>query len=1252
MANTFSAITTSYSLNSEVLKLQRKEVYRQIALAMDAAEKAAKAAAQACGFWDSEGSQDIVEDVIAAAAEAAEAAEVAKGSITVRNAKAAAEAAIKAAETAERAKSAARKIFKAGVRAEKRAALATKQAAVYVADRQKFRLGKPEQVFVPRLRIRPDGSAAVDLIVRNVSPQIEAFVTKRVSYPFVSVKLMKMKDGTFAPQRKELSGLEWAPNVVVLDMKNYYLNRGPKAPRKNIEGNALYVDFKSGHVYRIYPAFESQPEYVYDMTDRKRIYDMNTLKTVRELPSFGGSRGGQISGSSGMKEKQMILLRNDGEFAKNAAASQRLVTVGLTEKLAGKSLKTAQAIKAVTRLGSHLSPEARSAKVEAIAIFGGKYADGKMDGEAWTTLLSEGDASHERGAGTLKAQLIGASEQSFKTMLSYLEAQYGYVELVRDEMTAAETANLDELLMSKTGRFAGKVVRLVTEKGQYPEVLGDLNAFKAPWDYKARVQICSQGLYTKRAEKRLVTLGSQVVFKALGVRDEKVRHQFVDWFLNEFKKQINDRLETKNIRVDGPDISSGVLKMLDSMPSRALYWLNHKAYTMMPWLRRRDFKNVAKDLEKAVRKLQIQTSGYYLLAKADPATFFGLELLKVNEVLVPTEDQAALVRRAIMVKYPSMGLNEYMLVDVITYDDYKSRVIDAVNQGLLTQEQAMAVLCQAKWAAESIIVSANPLLVKALAGADFDTDHFSLLTDQFLVDFFQDNLAPVAVMVDTKPVEVEDDHVIVAGPDMVAKAFQTFMELDMKSVGEVTNFWKFIQALYLSDNLDGWKEIVQKGFGNRGTGKTDYVRKAEPEMVNFFKVIHIDGNIIRKMVKAVKRMALTEENLRASLEDFVLAVPRHDQEITVDGGGHAYSWYVGGGDRWLQRDLFNCVHEMQKKNPEDKTAGTVHLEILWDKREHRYGLFRKNEVSDNWGIVKDLQDQMLSAIDDTLFPRAVDYAFNDNNVDKIFWGQDQIIDAIDGVFGRYPGMREDLERCANIVATINRMYAKKIKAALKVEDEDAQAAANAMYQTYMAAAERAIRQATPDLSAVERFAVVAAMTDASISGSSKFAGRVSRLGVSLLKEETAAWLEANNRDGENGEYADKTEIDWDFRIASEATNIETVQLWGPARDVEPQTMIKMVRGLSGAVIKILDNRKYLDMVVRVVDKNGNVKAKPTKLHLDVDPAASAYKRLVGKEWIVKSAFYAGTLSYKESDGRMTPIRRQAVVELVPPTDAQ
>lgn len=954
-----------------------------------------------------------------------------------------------------------------------------------------FRASTNKQVLIPQISLTKSGKANITLIYRDVVPQLLPYM-QEVNGKFFN-HIRQCKDG-YMEELMPDARVAW--NILQVEYRQYkeagFYGAASSAFRTLFEKDALVSIFMESK-----PLFRNESVKYTDLRDGKE-YSADEFKATFDTDPVTMDRyseaGLPVITKNGLKNNVMLLVRDD--VAESTRQYGNLADMGMLKSHTGEELPVNQFLKLATRASSHMSPEfGQGIALGAVAVYMGKYAQNKADGESFTLLLPQGQASHNR-AYTEKDQLIGVNDSLFTAIIEkYAKNVVWYIRKNGGEQKQEIMDNLKRSSKS----LEESIVIIADYIGQVPEIFGDLNSFKEAWDIDGVSGFNSQGLYTD-TNKKDVKVSGQTVFKALAT---DAKQEFGNLFLEIFAKHVRIAIERRPHLVKDAET---FLDVLHRDPATAMQMIDPQAEFNFPWLRKKALSDLTKTLSNMINGMFVHVDGRYVLAQVDPSVMFEIELLDSNEVIM--DEQLLQNKSVLLFKDPTIGLNEYQEARVVSKSEYKARVIAAYNANKINLKTAQGLCDYVEFmCSAAIIVSGNDIVKCKLAGFDFDTDHLRVIVEESVVQFFRKHVKSVAVKIDASQVEIQDDGKrYTVGYNLMAQAANILDTLGIKDIGTVTNTWQVIQAMYINNDLSGFKKFVTTVLGNNGRGTKTYKPFCVPQNVNGELAIEIGLNKIRDMVDSAKKMALTEENLQIALLDFVIALPRHDQELIIDAVGHGYQYHILGDEK-LERKFIAFVKEMKESDRDVKIA-IRDKDVVVDRH-----------ISDFWGEIKALQNAMIHTAAELLTPE-VEKAYSGNiTVDS------RIIHECVNRFNKLPEtVKWELNRTLNSSTAISMLWRSRRKSGKFDQDE-----VNKIYASALIALENEFRCNTMHLDAANRFAVLIALTQKGTAKLMLKGGILESVGRQIFKEEMAAYLFATTQNDTAAEIGEQ--IDWDILIS-------------------------------------------------------------------------------------------------------------------------
>jgi len=173
-------------------------------------------------------------------------------------------------------------------------------------------------------------------------------------------------------------------------------------------------------------------------------------------------------------------------------------------------------------------------------------------------------------------------------------------------------------------------------------------------------------------------------------------------------------------------------------------------------------KNANKTVEglvTAASKVKYPTSGNYCLAVVD----YGM-VVAMQKILGITDDGCVEcfspamnhneIEKAIGVKFPKMGINEFAKFIAVSLEEIKNRLAKLVDSGEISRKTANIIYRIYRRTSNGVvIIPAIEILKNLLAGMDFDGDAIQLYFDEEIVETLW-STESVAVIIDKSDIDV------------------------------------------------------------------------------------------------------------------------------------------------------------------------------------------------------------------------------------------------------------------------------------------------------------------------------------------------------------------------------------------------------------------------------------------------------------------------------------------------------------------
>ncbi|MCY7866079.1 hypothetical protein P8918_13690 [Bacillus spizizenii] len=287
---------------------------------------------------------------------------------------------------------------------------------------------------------------------------------------------------------------------------------------------------------------------------------------------------------------------------------------------------------------------------------------------------------------------------------------------------------------------------------------------------------------------------------------------------------------------------------------------------------------------KASNRLKFQIDGASLSLMADIGELIGGErIVKYGEFYAPYANRyfkkkGIKNRLGTMIKYPSVGINEFYQGTALTFADIKKRVS---KLSCSRDIKAMIISWYASLSDGLLVVPTVELLKQQLAGLDFDFDGATLVLDEDFNNVMA-TIDPVIVDIDPGKVEPAKEQY-----DLKFENFHhvlsAFINSPNKSVGEITVMNDTVIALLNTPFEDAKSRLLQM-LDIEQEGNEVFVPLAKDYVeLDGVKVqrVSISPESTEEFVANLRNTKITEENIRHILSDIV-AIFRYYQEVTID----------------------------------------------------------------------------------------------------------------------------------------------------------------------------------------------------------------------------------------------------------------------------------------------------------------------------------------------------------------------------------
>jgi len=518
------------------------------------------------------------------------------------------------------------------------------------------------------------------------------------------------------------------------------------------------------------------------------IWDKESRKLKDNVIMYNEMRlGGHTCTNGQLKKKNITLVatnKKDFDSQKYFDCQEywKAVTYDCVKYLCDNKPATPKDIaQANARLSAFKAPSCPIDKVKTFTVFMGKctfqmkkkgdeYRDGwgflasEYLGEAFTNLEPEKYFFAPWSADGLMVQCRPwmnkiMAETVARAYITEFKAHTGIREYIlhRGHISIEDRDNFILGIKSKgkEGKFAGCWVTITDDPSQAwkTDLLTDLNGLKAPYDPDLESYL---EILTLSHEEHDVEHGSRTstqLIQSLMIADPErtmdVLHELAEGLIESKKSVLTADVGHAPSWMD----FQGSVDY-QQVIGRVVPQFAHKVYAPL-WHSLVD--NAIKGYTKAIRRLNLPTSGAHTFVAADSASDFGERILGVNkageiEVVCPIGEKYG-YKRVVAVKYPKQHYAEYLKGRIVTLEEYRRRVME--NPNLTDLQKRLIIKHVQNLSKGAIMIPAIETLKNQLAGMDFDGDAVSLFFDTRIVDIMW-TLSPKAVVIDENDVTVHD----------------------------------------------------------------------------------------------------------------------------------------------------------------------------------------------------------------------------------------------------------------------------------------------------------------------------------------------------------------------------------------------------------------------------------------------------------------------------------------------------------------
>lgn len=530
------------------------------------------------------------------------------------------------------------------------------------------------------------------------------------------------------------------------------------------------------------------------------------------------------------------------------------VTRGGHDLFAGN---TAAAVrKQLSRESDRTQPEFDLGTARFVAVYKPGLAGGNWDGQSLIRRDSmAGYSFHGRDCGGMVKDMplcvttgfmanvirhLSANGVSYVDLSRHNENLFDIIERISDDLIVLGWEPINDSCVSKVDRLV------------------DFNCLKAPFDYSRGWNIAVTEIFRDR-HSNTVVLGLQFAAKLMAM----------DFVLG--RSYIQKKIAEWGIsRLNIGDILSQDLDETDLLNrfefDRNLAALNRELVNQMPYMKKSGIVARMNDAKAKIGRLDIPVPGVSGVLVSDLGAVFGDPVLGINEVVI----KDAPLGRYVFIKSPSMGLDEYIIVDNIGVEEYVRR-LPAASNFVESMGNELVIVSSSEWAR------------KLAAGFDYDTDHGRFI----LIDSELDRIigSRQGIIVDIQVPAVTGSSENVAWDDAAfVDDFFRYASLRNPSIGEITNFFVPFQRWAVTGDINAFADFVSAYLG---FGSGLYISPIRTDVESGFVRCIVSEDVVESVWNRIRNMAPTEMNLKLALAD-VCVISRYYQELGIDAGKNFY----------------------------------------------------------------------------------------------------------------------------------------------------------------------------------------------------------------------------------------------------------------------------------------------------------------------------------------------------------------------------
>lgn len=406
-----------------------------------------------------------------------------------------------------------------------------------------------------------------------------------------------------------------------------------------------------------------------------------------------------------------------------------------------------------------------------------------------------------------------------------------------------------------------------------PDVLVDLESLKGAFN-KA---LTKNGIYFNHmsiAKRGNARLSKPILLKLYAIAKKEIIDKWLMGLsVSQFNKMVNEIVKARDVKPT-MNYSMEVIGAIDPSNPAAGY---------------KKLNDLQKRYLKTMNKMSFDIDGYNLTANVDLGIPLGIRLLGKDEVYINDKKLANANKEILIIKYPSMGKTEYMLLKCVSKSEMINRIQKAVADGKIQNEVATGLIEELSFYCKGALMLPGYIdILELLAGMDIDYDKVVFIFEEFLVNAFKEHHKEEYIKIDAKVKDLPKHAISFTNnkPELFKKNDSNFVLKIFNRVaksegmiGIITMYNDIVLSLLAmakDNNLDMSKLLLKELIGEEGKG--NYV---SPIVLDENKLKRVTDVEVRTSISAMRLAKWTKESIMNFLED-INTIYRLYQETAID----------------------------------------------------------------------------------------------------------------------------------------------------------------------------------------------------------------------------------------------------------------------------------------------------------------------------------------------------------------------------------